>query len=125
MDHRRPRKPPTRPLVLIMGSHQDTQMFCALALSGMGFDVVPVRDDDDPCRRARETHPDIIVTDLPSANYEDWQVLRDLRQDPRTRDIPIIAVNGDVQPSVGEPTEGDGLATSFPKFCLPGELASA
>jgi two-component system cell cycle response regulator DivK len=124
MDRRRPRKPPTRPLVLIVESHEDTRMLYELALPAMGFDVVAARDGDDPYRRAWETHPDIIVTDLPMPNDNGWQFLRDLRQDPRTRDIPMIAVTAYVQRSVRERAERDGFAAFFPKPCLPDELAS-
>src|SRR5690349_12704919 len=110
MDRRRPRKPPTRPLVMIVESHEDTRTLYELALPAMGFDVVAARDDDDLHRRAWETHPDIIVTDLPMPNYDGWQFLRDLRQDPRTRDIPLIAVTGYVEQSVRERAERDGFA---------------
>jgi CheY-like chemotaxis protein len=124
MDRRRPRKPKTRPLVLIVESHEDTRMLYELALPAVGFDVLAARDDDDPYRRAWETHPDIIVTDLPMANYDGWPFLRDLRQDPRTRDIPMVAVTGDIQQSVRERAKRDGFAAFFPTPCSPDELAS-
>jgi two-component system, cell cycle response regulator DivK len=125
MDPRHARKPPTRPLVLIVESHEDTRVLYELALAALGFDVVAPRDGDDPYRRAQETRPDIIVTDLPMPNYDGWQFLRDLKQDPRTREIPLIAVTGYVQPSVRERAQRDGFAAFFPKPCLPDELASA
>jgi two-component system cell cycle response regulator DivK len=122
MDRRRPRKPPTRPLVLVVDGHEDTRALYALALSAMGFDVV-VAQDGDAYRRAWETHPDIVVTDLPRPNDDGWQFLHDLRQDPRTREIPVVAVTGHVQRSVRERAERDGFAAFFPKPCLPDELA--
>ncbi|PYR64209.1 MAG: hypothetical protein DMF91_01065, partial [Acidobacteria bacterium] len=64
MERRRPRNPPTRPLVLIVDSHDDSRALYALALSGMGFDVVPASDSEDGYYRAWTTHPDIIVTEL-------------------------------------------------------------
>jgi CheY-like chemotaxis protein len=124
MDRRRPRKPPTRPLVLIVESHDDTRVLYELALAVMGFEVVTARDGDDPYRRARETGPDVIVTDLPMPDCDGWQFLRDLREDPRTRRIPLIAVTGYVEASVRERAERDGFAAFFPKPCLPDDLAS-
>jgi CheY-like chemotaxis protein len=124
MDRRRPRKPPARPLVLIVESHDDTRMLYELALAAMGFEVVAARDGDDPYRRAWETHPDIIVTDLPVPNHDGWQFLRDLRQDPRTREIPLVAVTGYLQQSVRERAERHGFAAFFPKPCLPDQLAA-
>ena len=123
MDRRRPRNPPTRPLVLIVEGHEDTRALYALALTTMGFDVVTAQDGTDACRRAWEIDPDIIVTDLPVPQYDGWQFLQDLKQNPRTRDVPVIAVSGYVQPSLRERAIRDGFAAFFPKPCLPDELA--
>jgi len=124
MDRRRPRNPPTRPLVLIVEGHEDTRALYALALSATGFDVVAVQDGAEACTRAWEIHPDIIVTDLPILNGNGWQFLRDLKQTARTRDIPVVAVSGYVQRSQRERAEREGCAAFFPKPCLPDELAA-
>lgn len=50
MGRRGPRKPPTRPLVLIVESHEDTRMLHAFALPLDGFDVATARDDDPTFR---------------------------------------------------------------------------
>ncbi len=124
MDSCQPPWPPTRPLVLVVDGHEDTRALYALALSAMGFNVVAAQDGDDACRRACETHPDIIVIDLPMPNHDGWQLLHDLKQDPRTRDIAVVAVTGHVQESVRAHAERDGVAAFFSKPCLPNELAS-
>jgi CheY-like chemotaxis protein len=124
MDRRRTRNPPARPLVLIVEGHDDTRALYALALSANGFEVVAVQDGAGACSRAWEIHPDIIVTDLPMPNCDGWQFLQDLKQNARTRDIPIVAVSGYVQRSLRERAERDGFAAFFPKPCLPDELAA-
>lgn len=124
MDRRHPRNPPARPLVLVVEGHEDTRALYTLALSVMGFDVVAAEDGTEAYRRAWEIRPDIIVTDLPMPNYDGWQFLQDLKQNPRTRDIPLVAVSGYVQRSVRERTERDGFAAFFPKPCFPDELAA-
>jgi CheY-like chemotaxis protein len=124
MDRRRPRNPPTRPLVLIVEGHEDTRMMYALALSAMGFEVIPAQDETEAYRRAWETHPDIIVTDLPIPTYDGWQFLEDLKQNSRTRDIPLVAVSSYVLRSLREHAERNGFAAFFPKPCPPDELAA-
>jgi two-component system, cell cycle response regulator DivK len=124
MDRRRPRTPPIRPLVLVVEAHEDTRALYALALSANGFEVVAVADGRDAFKRAWEIHPDIIVTDLPMPNCEGWQFLQDLKQDARTRDIPIVAVSGYVERTPRARAERDGFAAFFPKPCLPDELAT-
>jgi CheY-like chemotaxis protein len=110
--------------VLIVEGHEDTRALYALALSANGFDVVPVQDGTEAYRHAWEIHPDIIVTDLPMPNCDGWQFLQDLKQNARTRDIPVVAVSGYVQRSIRERAERDGFAAFFPKPCLPDELAA-
>lgn len=110
--------------MLIVEGHVDTRVLYELALPAMGFDVVAARDGDDVSRRAWETHPDIIVTDLPTPSDDGWQFLHDLRQDSRTRDIPVVAVSGYVHRSVRERAERDGFAAFFPKPCELAELAA-
>jgi len=124
MDRRRPPNPPARPLVLIVDAHEDTRALYALALSAMGFEVVAARDGTEAHRRAWESHPDIIVTDLPMPNDDGWQFLQDLKNDARTRHIPVVAMSGYVQRSLRERAERDGFAAFFPKPCLPDELAA-
>jgi two-component system cell cycle response regulator DivK len=125
MDRRRARNTPTRPLVLIVEGHEDTRALYALALSAMGFDVLAEQDGTLAYRRAWEIHPDIIVADLPMPTCDGWQFLQDLKQDARTRNIPVVAVSGYVQRPVRERAERDGFAAFFPKPCLPDELAAA
>jgi CheY-like chemotaxis protein len=111
--------------VLIVEEHDDTRAMYALALSGMGFEVVVAPDDSDGSRRAWELRPDIIVANLPALNGNGWPFLRELKQHPRTRLIPVVAVSGYVQTSVRERALRDGVAAFFAKPCLPDALAAA
>lgn len=97
MDHRRPRNPPIRPLVLIVGAHEDTRAV-DVALSAEGFDVITVQDSGDAFHQAWAIHPDIIVADLPMPAQEGWRFVEDLRQSPRTQHIPIVVMSAYVQP---------------------------
>ena len=125
MDRRRPRNPPNRPLVLIVEADDDSRAMYALALSAMGFDVVAAQDGTEAYRRAWDIHPDIIVTDLPRPNDDGCQLLDALKQDPRTRDVPVVAMSGSVQQLLQhEGVNRDGFAAFFPKACLPDDLAA-
>jgi len=86
MDRRRPRNPPTRPLVLIVEGHVDTRGLYSLALAATGFEVVAVADGAQAFRHAWEIHPDIIVADLPMPNGDGRQFLSELRRNARTRE---------------------------------------
>jgi CheY-like chemotaxis protein len=123
LDRRRARNTPKRPLVLIVEGHEDTRALYALALSGMGFDVIAESACSEAHGRAWQTHPDIIVTELGLRQQDGWQLLRDLHDDPRTRDIPIIVISADARPSVSARVEHEGAAACLLKPCLPDVLA--
>ena len=122
MERRRPRNPPTRPLVLLVEGHEDTRAMYAFALSATGFDVVAIEDDSEAFRHAWEIHPDIIVTDIPMPG-EGWPFLESLKKNARTRDIPIVGMSEYGPRSVEERVEREGLAAFLQKPCLPDELA--
>jgi CheY-like chemotaxis protein len=124
MDRRRSHTPPRRPLVLLVEGHEDTRALYVLALSTSGFEVAAIADGADATRRAWELHPDVIVMDLPMSGDDGCQFIHELRQNTRTRDIPVVAVSGRLQRSGRARVEGDGFAAFLPKPCLPDELAA-
>jgi two-component system cell cycle response regulator DivK len=103
--------------------HAETLALNALALSATGFNVLPATNGAEAVIRASETHPDIIVTELPVPHYDGWQFLHDLRQSPVTRDIPVVAMSGNVHAPIQEQPGHDGFAAFFTRPCLPDELA--
>ena len=110
--------PPARPLVLLVEGHAGTRAMYALALSAMAFNVVTAQDGAEAHRRVRVLDPDITVMDLPDA--DGGQFLQDLKQNPRTCDIPIVAVGGGyAERWLCERAERYGFAAFFPNPCLP------
>ncbi len=123
VDRRRPRNPPARPLVLIVDGHPDTRELYTVALPPLGFDVMTVDDTAEAFRRAWESHPDIIVTELALRRRDGWELLRHLKRDPRTRDIPVVVVTGDGRQPVRNRAARAGCAAFFCKPYLPDNLA--
>ena len=119
MDRRCSHNRPTRPLVLVVDDHDDTRELYILSLGLYGFDAIGAADGQHACRRAWESRPDIVVTDLTLRDGED------LQQDARTRDIPVVLLTGHAAASLRERAEREGCAGFFVKPCLPDELATA
>lgn len=69
------------------------------------------------------TTPDIIVTEVVLPGHDGWELLRDLKDDPRTRDIPAVIVTGNARPLVRERVERERGAACLLKPCLPDALA--
>jgi len=120
---RRLRTPPQRPLVLIVDGHEEVLALYAVALYAMGFDVLPARGAAEAYNRARHLQPDIIAAILPMPADEVWELLRQLKQDVRTHDIPVVAVGGPIPQSLRERAEWEGFAAVLPRPSVVEELA--
>jgi two-component system phosphate regulon response regulator PhoB len=121
----RPRKPPTRPLVLVVDDDDDTRELYVQSFLLFGFAAIGAGDCDEAHRRAWDDHPDIVVTDLTLRGDGDgWQLVQDLKREPRTRHIPVVLLTGHADPSLRQRAEHEGCAGFFVKPCLPDELAT-
>ena len=117
------RPSPGRPLVLIVDHHADTRELYGDSLAALGFKTIAAADGAQARRRAWESHPDIVVTDLALPGVDGWQLIRDLKREARTRDIPVVLVTGLAAPWLRQRAEREGCAACFVKPCLPDELA--
>ena len=124
MDRRRPRNPPSRPLVLVVDDHDDTRELYVQSFISFGLEAIGAADCDEAYRRAWYYHPDIVVTDLMLRGSDGWQLLHALKREARTRDIPVVLLTGYAAPSLRKSAEHEGCAGFFLKPCLPDELAT-
>jgi signal transduction histidine kinase/ActR/RegA family two-component response regulator len=61
-------------------------------LVGSPYKVVGLAHASDVVRVARELRPDVITLDILMPERGGWDVLRELRADPATREIPVVVV---------------------------------
>jgi CheY-like chemotaxis protein len=123
IERRHQRRPPTRPLVLLADGHADTCELYATSLSTLGFETTTVSSGADAFAQAWQTHPDIIVTEVSLPELDGWEFIRDVRRDPRTRDIPVVIVTSDGQARARERADQEGCSAFVLKPCLPEDLA--
>jgi two-component system cell cycle response regulator DivK len=57
------------------------------------FEVLVAEDGEQGCAAALEHQPDLILMDLDLPVVDGWEATRRLKNDPRTRDIPVIALS--------------------------------
>ena len=125
MDRQRARPSSPRPIVLIVDDDADTREVFTVGLSAFGFEATAVGDAMQAYTRARQTHPDIVMTDLSLPRIDGWKLLQHLKGDPKTRDIPVVFLTGHAQPSVRDRAKREGCAALFVKPCLLDALALA
>lgn len=64
------------------------------ALTRAGYNVVAAGDGEAGLRAARENRPDIIVLDILLPRISGVDVLRILRQEQATKEVPVIVLTG-------------------------------
>ena len=57
-----------------------------------GFNVVVAQDGEAGCAMAATEQPDLILMDLDLPVVDGWEATRRLKNDPATKQIPIIAL---------------------------------
>ena len=69
------------------------------ALRKKGYDVTLAVDGDDALTKARQDPPDLVLLDVMMPKIHGFDVLRGLKGDPRTRDVPVIMLTNLEQPA--------------------------
>ncbi|MFN3586687.1 MAG: response regulator [Moraxellaceae bacterium] len=59
-----------------------------------GFRHLTAHDGERGIEMARQTRPDAIILDIGLPGIDGWGVLEELKNDPRTRDIPVHCFSG-------------------------------
>lgn len=90
-----PQSPPEgTPLVLIVEDDLATRVMYREYLSHAGFRTADAHNGHQALAKARELHPDAVLTDLAVPGIDGFEFCRALKGSPVLRDIPILAVTG-------------------------------
>jgi two-component system, cell cycle response regulator DivK len=112
----------TPPLVLIVDDHEDSREMCATVLALAGFRSAEAIDGRDAVAEAVRLAPDCILMDLSLPGVDGLEAAHQLKADPRTRRIPVIAVSG--RPDAAAADEA-AFAAVLTKPCAPDAVVNA
>ena len=80
--------------VLVVDDDQSAVAFVRATLEPEKYEVVGVSDGLTGLLRAREEPPDLIILDVYMPRQPGFYTLKDLRADPKTKNIPVIMLTG-------------------------------
>lgn len=83
-----------RGLILVVDDDRDNLSLMREVLRRHGFSVQTTGQGKRAVQIAREARPALILLDLKLRDVDGYQVLRNLKSDPRTRDIPVVIMSG-------------------------------
>lgn len=82
--------------VLLADDSREIRALTAAALTETdAIEVIEAEDGETALSVARRNVPDLILLDINMPGMDGFEVLRELRVDPRTADIPVIFVSAD------------------------------
>jgi two-component system, cell cycle response regulator DivK len=80
--------------VLYVEDNDDNIYMLKMRLELLGdFEVMAAENGEKGCQVAAAERPDIILMDLEMPVVDGWEATRRLKDNPQTRDIPIIALS--------------------------------
>jgi DNA-binding response OmpR family regulator len=79
--------------ILVAEDDPVTARFLCSLLEEKGYEVVLAEDGEQACRLAVDARPDLILTDLAMPYRDGFEVVKTLRDDPRSAGVPVIFVS--------------------------------
>jgi CheY-like chemotaxis protein len=111
-----------KPLVLVVDDYQDAREMYAEYLSFSGFRVEEASTGAEAIEKAFALQPDVILMDLSLPGMDGWTATRQLKNDDRTKAIPVVALTGHALAGASEGARQAGCDAFVTKPCLPDEL---
>ncbi|MGK7929276.1 MAG: response regulator, partial [Spirulina sp.] len=81
------------PEILVADDTLDSLRLISTSLSDRGYDVRSVTNGTLALASAREAQPDLILLDIKMPDLSGYEVCRQLKENPQTREIPVIFIS--------------------------------
>ncbi|MEO8378117.1 MAG: response regulator, partial [Acidobacteriota bacterium] len=84
---------PLAPRVLVVEDDPNAYELIASALGSAGYLPIRARHGDEALRLARDAHPAAVTLDLVLTGMDGWEVLKRLKSDDATRQLPVVIIS--------------------------------
>ena len=78
--------------VLIADDYPDNVRLLSVRLKNEGYEFITASDGDETVEKLREEVPDLVLLDVNMPNKDGFQVLKEMRADPKIAHIPAIMI---------------------------------
>lgn len=80
------------PTIMIVDDSLTVRKITGRLLEREGYRVITAKDGSDALEKLVETLPDVILSDIEMPRMDGFDLVRNIRADERTRDIPVIMI---------------------------------
>ncbi len=77
--------------ILIIEDHSDMRELLTWQVELMGFAAVSAKQGTEGLEKAQSENPDMIILDIMMPGMDGWEAAREIRRNPATQNIPILA----------------------------------
>lgn len=81
------------PTILVVDDEEYIQRILSFALTAEGFEVETASDGEEALEMIRECRPDVVVLDLMLPVVDGLGVLRSIRENRETNQIPVVVLS--------------------------------
>ena len=96
-------------LILIVEDNEKNRKLVRDVLQVKGFKTIESETAEEGIRLAQESQPALILMDIQLPGIDGITALKRLRDDPKTKDIPVIAVTASAMTNKRESMVADGF----------------
>ena len=86
-----------KPLALIIEDNEDQNLVFTNAMIQAGYETESIQDGSIAMKRLSEVVPDIVILDLHIPGINGGLLLREIRNDPRSRNVKVVIVSADAE----------------------------
>ena len=113
-----------QPLVLLVEDFEDARELYRDYLEFSGFSVQTASNGREAIEQAIALQPDVILMDASMPVLDGWQATRELKTNPTTQHIPVLAVTAHAFDDARQQAKAVGCDGFVTKPCLPDDLVS-
>jgi len=81
-----------RKRILVVDDEEVIRKFLKIHLSKLGYEVKEAADGVEALGELDRDNFDLLICDILMPNKDGWQVIKEMRSHPKTRDIPVIVL---------------------------------
>jgi two-component system, cell cycle response regulator DivK len=113
-----------QPVVLLAEDFEDARELYRDYLEFSGFTVHTARNGREAIDLAVSLMPDVILMDASMPVLDGWQATKELKTNPATRHIPILALTAHAFDDARQEAKAAGCDGFVTKPCLPDDLVA-
>jgi two-component system cell cycle response regulator DivK len=113
-----------QPLVLLAEDFEDARELYRDYLEFSGFTVKTASNGREAIDQAIALEPDVILMDASMPVLDGWQATRELKANPATQHIPVLALTAHAFDDARQQARAVGCDGFVTKPCLPDDLVA-